>query len=155
MTANIIYVVSLGKYTLNASDFNGKTVAQANEIIEAANNKGAGVKLVVNKDASSQVSNTLNSCEVSGKTVTCTKPNGAVIPDSQLIWNGSTSVNGTVSRVNEVLGVFNNVNIEYTDNIDMSEGYIIEIRVNGNSQYTPNSMYDVDSTTITVVIDDK
>ena len=93
---------------------------------------------------------------MSGKTVTCTKANGAVIPDSQLLQNDSMTVDETVSRVNEILGVFKNVSIEYQDNKDMREGYIIEIRVNGSTQYNQNSYYyDVDETTIVVVIDDK
>lgn len=69
------YAISKGPYSLKASDFEGKTVNEGNNIIANANNLKAGVSAKFNAGSStfnSSEANILSGCSVSGKTVTCT-----------------------------------------------------------------------------------
>lgn len=156
LAANITYTVSLGKYTLNASDFNGKTVSQVNKIIDEANSKGAGLDLEIIKNSSIDYTEKVSSCVVDGNKLSCTQGYGADIMngyDLYLDWDNPINHKNTANNVRRLLGKFNNLTIKYDDIQDLSDGYIISISVNGNTQFSPGK-YSVD-TPIVVVIDDK
>lgn len=72
LDTQIVYKLSLGKYSFNAAEYNGKTVSEANSKISSENNKGAGIKLsYTNVDTKDYTANTLYDCGYSNNTVSC------------------------------------------------------------------------------------
>ncbi len=155
LTSKITYELSLGSYSLNASDFNGLSQRAAQSVIDDANSRRANVSLKVNRDPSQEYTGTLSACSVSGKTVTCTLASGSYIMtgyDLYIDWDNPVTPENTAANVRRILGNFENLSIVYGSNQDTSPGYILSISVNGSTQFS-YGMYDISTTSITVVID--
>lgn len=85
------YTVSLGAYTLNAADFEGKSLNEGNMIISRENALNAGIKLNTNGVYSDDVAkDTLFGCKADGKTMTCNISKGAMATVGNFIGSNKT-----------------------------------------------------------------
>lgn len=158
-TETINYVLSLGSYSPNLSEYEGKTLSEAKNVAAKYNNQGANVQIAnpKNVDTNDKPNNTLFNCSSNNGSgsiiITC---NLAInyskydLPTaSYIIQNYSTSAyDTTVAKLNEFFnGKFTNVTYKKVENA-LSPGQIINVIVNGNSSYN-GGQYD--STTPIVI----
>lgn len=83
------YNLSLGPYTPNASEYEGKNINDASALAKTYNNKKAGVELKLNPEGTTDSSkyNITYGCSVSGKTVTCKYGVKSIPPINPLDYN--------------------------------------------------------------------
>lgn len=146
----INYVLSLGVYTPNMNEYNGKTLDQARSVATNYNNKGANVE-IANPQAvenNTKPNNTLYDCSasnVSGKIViTCNLAKTVTrfdIPSEQFIKQdcSTSTYEGTVAKLKTLFeGKFTTVHYNSVESA-LGVGQIVNIKVGGNDNFTSGS----------------
>lgn len=147
----INYVLSLGQYSPNMSEYNGKTLNAARNVASNYNNKGANIEVAnpQEEETNDYANDTLFNCSStnSGKIIiTCkiAKNYSRFDLPSEGIFKStysSNSYNETVAKLNNFFnGKFTNVHYNPVENA-MSPGQIVNIKVDGNDSFSGGS-YD-------------
>lgn len=149
ITETIDYTVSLGQYVPNINEYNGKTLAQANNIVNNYRNQGANITLSTNEVETNEYTNgTLYGCDSqdSNTKITCNiaKNYSRYILGSEgfIKEKSGTSYDATIANLNSYFnGKFTNVNYIPVTKAE-AVGTITNVKVNGNDSYTGNIEYD-------------
>lgn len=119
ISTTIEYTLSLGKYNLDAGNFEGKSKSSADSIIATANAQKAGISLNVTEEYSDTVSRgILYNCSVSGKTLSCKLSLGALATVENYI-NQNKQSNFSSNNVNYVVVIDN----DYTEGTSYGDVY--------------------------------
>lgn len=92
MSQIVEYNLSLGKYNLNVADFEGRTKAQANQVINSANALKANVKLEISETVNSDnyAKDVLFNCKIDGNKVACVLSNGSLAVVANFVGQNKT-----------------------------------------------------------------
>ena len=164
----INYTLSLGKtFTFDASEFNDKSLAKANEVVKVYNNQkvsnAIGANMVLNTtktETSKHAEGNVYDCSFSGNTVSCKLAVAKQeeeekqvtyfhINSFEFIQNteSSESYDTTVSNIKSLFSKCENLTIKPVES-SQTKGSIVKITVDGNSSYKSG---DYPSTTQVVV----
>ena len=150
LTDTIHYTLSLGTYTCNANDFEGKTVDAVNSFINPLNKKGANISFTyTNEPNDSKTKNTLYDCVANSNKVTCKLANNK---DKYQFPNKSTLTQFYQgSSFDETKSLLESNYKSYFPNLkcvavksEITAGNIVDAKVNGNSDYKAG-YYDFDT----------
>ena len=155
LDTQIVYKLSLGKYSFNAADYNGKTVNDANSKISSENSKGAGISLSYsNVETSEQKENTLYDCSISGSKISCklaAKPTpvkeveiSLSAADFKKLYLRDTYEAAVADAKAYFSGAgFTNITIKDYHDSEKSTGEIVSVSIGGNSTFHENDVFKV------------
>lgn len=167
LDTQIVYKLSLGKYSFKESDYNGKTVNDANSKISSENSKGAGISLSYsNVETSEAKENTLYDCKYSNSTISCKLAKAPTAPkeitismDSDVMAESHSkgSYESTYENINEYLTLagFTSITYKKVEDSEESNGKIVSISIAGKETFARNTVFKANDPVIVTINDKK
>lgn len=179
----IVYKLSLGSsdpgyvYTFDANEYNEKTLAVAQSVIDAYNKKGAGISLTyTEKETNNHKAGNLYDCSYSNKTVSCKlaveKEEEPVVPPTPVVKEDCTimsaetyqqiaaspahnvkSFDDAKSFMTSQLSNAGFTNFTFNSIDTGDSGTILKISVNGSESYDTSKTYKSDVIIIVYIVE--